>query len=85
MLPSVAKAKTPSKSSSKPTKAPEGNGLTQINLRVPDELLAAIDSAVESINAADPWHRINRSDFIREAIVEALRKPRAAASKGSAE
>lgn len=82
MLTSVAKTKTPSKPSKQPRGGQEPAGLTQINLRVPDELLKAIDEAVDAANQADPWRRINRSDFIREAIVGALRKP---ASGGDAE
>lgn len=74
MLSPVAKAKTPSKTSKQPSKPSEGAGLTQINLRLPGELLAAVDAAVDAANAADPWHRVNRSDFIREAIVAELLK-----------
>ncbi|RYZ16001.1 MAG: hypothetical protein EOO70_05515 [Myxococcaceae bacterium] len=59
------------KSPPTPTESPT---LVQINLRLPPEFLEAIDACVEAANRADPFKRINRSDFIREAMAKAVRE-----------
>lgn len=55
MLATVPKPKSPAPST----------GSTQINLKLPEELLEAIDGWVADINRERPWPKMTRSDVIR--------------------
>jgi hypothetical protein len=44
----------------------------QLALRVPGELLAAIDAEVERVKAERPGARVQRSDIVREALMRAF-------------
>ena len=44
----------------------------QLALRVPEELMDAIDREVERLRAERPGGRVNRSDAVREILFQAL-------------
>lgn len=44
----------------------------QLALRIPSELLAAIDAEVERVKAERPGARVQRSDVVREALMRAF-------------
>jgi hypothetical protein len=44
----------------------------QLALRVPAELLEAIDAEVERVKRARPGARVQRSDIVREALMRAF-------------
>ena len=44
----------------------------QLALRIPGELLAAIDAEVERVKAERPGARVQRSDVVREALMRAF-------------
>jgi Arc/MetJ-type ribon-helix-helix transcriptional regulator len=44
----------------------------QLALRIPTDLLAAIDEEVERVKAARPGARVQRSDVVREALMRAF-------------
>jgi hypothetical protein len=44
----------------------------QLALRIPSELLEAIDAEVERVKAARPGARVQRSDVVREALMRAF-------------
>lgn len=62
MLATVAKSEGP-----KP-------GPVQINLKMPPELLEAVDTWVDEINAARTWPKMTRSDVIRAVLERACRE-----------
>lgn len=68
MMTSVAKAK----SRSSPRSAPQPEGPAQINMKLPHELLEAMDNMVEEINQRRPWPKMTRSDLIRLVVGRAL-------------
>jgi Arc/MetJ-type ribon-helix-helix transcriptional regulator len=50
----------------------------QLALRIPGELLAAIDAEVERVKSERPGARVQRSDVVREALMRAFfRHPQA--------
>jgi Arc/MetJ-type ribon-helix-helix transcriptional regulator len=46
----------------------------QLALRIPSELLAAIDAEVERVKLERPGARVQRSDVVREALMRAFFK-----------
>lgn len=46
----------------------------QLALRIPADLLAAIDAEVERVRAERPGARVQRSDVVREALMRAFFK-----------
>jgi hypothetical protein len=44
----------------------------QLALRIPGELLAAIDAEVERVKTERPGARVQRSDVVREALMRAF-------------
>jgi hypothetical protein len=44
----------------------------QLALRVPGQLLAAIDAEVERVKSERPGARVQRSDVVREALMRAF-------------
>jgi Arc/MetJ-type ribon-helix-helix transcriptional regulator len=44
----------------------------QLALRIPSELLNAIDAEVERVKAERPGARVQRSDVVREALMRAF-------------
>jgi hypothetical protein len=44
----------------------------QLALRIPGELLAAIDAEVERVKRERPGARVQRSDVVREALMRAF-------------
>jgi len=44
----------------------------QLALRIPGELLAAIDAEVERVKSERPGARVQRSDVVREALMRAF-------------
>lgn len=62
---------------------PPGRTEKQFNLRLSDELMAAVDGGVDAHNKANPLLKINRSDFIRQALVQFIQNaaPAKSASK----
>jgi hypothetical protein len=44
----------------------------QLALRIPGELLTAIDAEVERVKAERPGARVQRSDVVREALMRAF-------------
>ena len=44
----------------------------QLALRIPSELLNAIDAEVERVKAQRPGARVQRSDVVREALMRAF-------------
>lgn len=58
----------------RPKKPAAADGPTQINLKLPDELLAAIDGWVADINQRRPWPRMTRSDLIRIVMGRAVQE-----------
>lgn len=52
--------------------SPPSDGVTQLNMRLPVELLEAMDSMVEEINQRRPWPKMTRSDLIRLVVGRAL-------------
>jgi hypothetical protein len=44
----------------------------QLALRIPSELLTAIDAEVERVKAERPGARVQRSDVVREALMRAF-------------
>ena len=44
----------------------------QLALRIPGDLLAAIDAEVERVKAERPGARVQRSDVVREALMRAF-------------
>lgn len=44
----------------------------QLALRIPSELLAAIDEEVERVKQERPGARVQRSDVVREALMRAF-------------
>ena len=68
----MATPKRPSKKSSASAKATP-TGLVNINLRLPEDLLAEIDQRVESANAAGRWPKVTRTDWMREALSQAVK------------
>ncbi|MDB4971144.1 MAG: hypothetical protein JWN44_6833 [Myxococcales bacterium] len=44
----------------------------QLALRVPAELIAAIDAEVERVKSERPGARVQRSDVVREALMRAF-------------
>jgi Arc/MetJ-type ribon-helix-helix transcriptional regulator len=46
----------------------------QLALRIPSELLAAIDEEVERVKQERPGARVQRSDVVREALMRAFFK-----------
>ena len=53
----------------------------QINLRMSEDLIEAIDACVEDRNRVHPLVKINRSDFIRDALVKAVQEASASSAK----
>lgn len=62
MLATVAKSEAP--------KA----GPVQINLKMPPELLEAVDAWVEDLNRKRSWPKMTRSDVIRAVLERACRE-----------
>jgi hypothetical protein len=52
----------------------------QLALRIPGELLAAIDAEVERVKTERPGARVQRSDVVREALMRAFFKHPSASS-----
>lgn len=44
----------------------------QLALRIPSELLSAIDAEVDRVKAERPGARVQRSDVVREALMRAF-------------
>jgi hypothetical protein len=44
----------------------------QLAIRIPSELLAAIDAEVERVKAERPGARVQRSDVVREVLMRAF-------------
>ena len=54
-----------------PAAAPS-DAVTQLNMRLPVELLEAMDGLVEEINQRRPWPKMTRSDLIRIVVGKAI-------------
>lgn len=61
----------------KPAKKKEQTptGLVVVNLRMPADLLEAIDARVEALNAQGGWPKSTRTDWIREVLSRAVKQP----------
>lgn len=58
-----------------PKKPPPPKALIALNLRVPPDLLEAVDQWVTDVNATRSWPKLTRSDLIR-LVLERLVKER---------
>lgn len=56
-----------SKRTTKPKPPPSREGLTQVQFRMPDELMARLDAYVESLNEGRV-NKLNRSDVVRGVV-----------------
>jgi len=53
-----------------PRKPLAPGGLAQFNIRVPEEIVEALDAIVEEQQAAHPGRSFTRSDLVREVLYE---------------
>ena len=70
MIASVAKAKA--RPSARTTPTPEGPA--QLNMKLPHELLEAMDALVDEINQRREWPKMTRSDLIRLVVGRAIKE-----------
>lgn len=68
MIASVAKPKP----RQHPPAAAQPEAVTQLNMRLPVDLLEAMDGLVEEINQRRPWPKMTRSDLIRIVMGKAI-------------
>lgn len=56
-----------------PKSSVTATGLININLRLPEELLAEIDQQVEKANQSGGWPKLTRTDLIRNTLADAAK------------